>query len=233
MAFATGTYIKITASADTFEDTDVGQQLWVRYSTRGAGSGGRATITDIQSATVAIAYVISDIDETALAAGGWEFATKEVVNLHLFEGLEVNIQADGGGHPALTVTDGTIELQNWASRIFVGFGYQGRLVTQNLDVGGITGPANSKPRNIKRIRARFFDTIGARVGPDEYICPEVVFNKADANGDRVPPPFTGVRDVQQLDKWDADRKQGVVLHNQPVPCTVLGLDIVVQTSEPP
>jgi hypothetical protein len=233
MTFAAGTYIRLVANTAVFQDSDVGQQIWVRYDEDGAGSGGRATITRVDLETEAVAYVTEDIDEVNLAEGGWEFATKDLNNLHLFEGLTVNVQADGGGHSDKIVAEGSLSLDYYASRIMVGFKYVGRLVTHNLDFGGRLGPSAAKPRNIKRIRARFLDTIACEVGSDQYNLEEIVWNQDGDLSVRVPPPFSGVKNVPLLDAWDESTKQPSVVHDEPTPCTVLSLDIEGHIVEPP
>lgn len=225
-----GSTITITASASVFLSTDVNTQIWKCYSALGVG-GGRAIITGYTSGTTVTALVTSDFNSAAvIPAGSWEFAVNSLTGLYIYEGLTVNLQADGGGVAAQTVSSGALTLPNdmFASRIQIGFAYTGRLATYNLEFG----QSNGKPKNIKRVRARFLNTIGARVGTSDYNCPEIVYNRASGNPDRVPAPFTGIKDVTLLDKWSNDEKQVVVLHNDPTPCTILRFDVEAYASDP-
>lgn len=228
-----GTTFYITSGAPLFVAQDIGRQIWQKYQNDGSG-GQRATITDFISATQIQCEALTEWDETlTLASGDWEFAIKDVKNLFLFEGLTVQVQADGGGHPDCTVSGGAISLDYYASNIKAGFKYTGLMIGQNLDFGSLRGPANSKFRNIKQIHARFADTIGCQIGTSEYKLEEVVFNQDSSPLGRVPPPFSGVADVRQMDNWDDSEKRFSVFHDDPTPCTILALDLEMMTNDPP
>lgn len=222
---AKGATITITSNNAVFLDTHIGREIWKKYETDGSG-GGRVRIDAYLSSTQVSGVVLSDFDNAnAILPGDWEFAIKEVKNLQLYEGVTVGIQADGSAHPERTVTAGKVELQTHSSVIHVGFGYQGLMITQNIDIGGTTGPANSKPRNITRVRARVKDTVGGKVGPNAYKLKELVYRKPTQIAGRVPPPYTGMKESSQLDGWDANAKRVVWRHDDPTPNTLLALDV--------
>ncbi|MDE2101824.1 MAG: hypothetical protein KGL39_31550, partial [Patescibacteria group bacterium] len=234
-----GTQITLTASQPVFQSADEGSQLWKCYSSTGSG-GGMATILSVNSSTQVTALVTQAFDSTsAIAAGSWLFAVNSVNNLHLYDGLTVSVQADGGAHPAVAVSNGVATLlpNLFAGKIQFGFNYVGMMITQNLDIGGRQGPANSKPRNVKRIRARFKDSYGGYLGSSEYNLTfnlqEIIFRQANQIMNRVPPPFSGVQDLPNLDDWDESVKQVVIIQTDPTPCTVLGLDVEMRTNDPP
>ncbi|HEY9791446.1 MAG TPA: hypothetical protein V6D22_13665 [Candidatus Obscuribacterales bacterium] len=229
-ATTAGNTVTLTASASVFQASDVGSQFWKYYTSTGAG-GGRLQITGYTSGTSVQAYVKAPFDNNnAINAGSWAFAVNQLFGLDWYNNSQVNIQADGGGQPAQTVTNGSINLNIYAGKIQVGFGYTGRMVTQNISLGQGT---DSKPRNIKHIYARFLNTIGCQIGPDSYICPQVVNNKANQIPDRPPAPFTGMLRLRQLDKWQDSMKRATVLHTDPTPCTILALEFEGYVTDPP
>jgi hypothetical protein len=229
---ATSGNITITASQSVFQASDVGTEIWKNYDSTGAG-GGRALITGYTDSTHVTATTYENFDNTnAVAAGSWGFATKTLVNLQWFEGQTMQVTVDGSPHPNCTVTGGKITLQNTGEVVNVGFGYTGLMATQNLDFGGRLGPGHSKPRNVKRVRARLKDSMGGEVGTDEYATTPMQFRLVTQPMDRPPPPFNGMKEVNLTDNWTNDTKQVVVKHTQPVPLTVLALDIEGATNEP-
>lgn len=225
--------ITLTASAAVFQPTDVGSFVWKFYNADGSG-GGQAEITGYTDSTHVNATVLIDYDNTsAVPAGDWAFAIKRIVNLQLFAGIELGVQADGGAHPAVTVAaNGSVLLEYPVSIAQFGFAYTGLVATQNLDLGTQTGPGNSKPRNIKRIRARVSDTFGGQLGSSEYDAQKLVFRNTNQPMNQPPAPFTGLMDVTLLDRWTNDTKQAVLVQTDPTPCTFIGLDIEVNTNDP-
>lgn len=223
--------ITATASAGVFRASDVGQQLWKKYDSTGGG-GGSAVITAVTSATQASLTTLSNFDSTAvIPAGSWSFAVNRLNNLGLFNGMSVNVQADGGGHPAKTVTNSVIDLQWFASTVQVGFSYVGLLATLNIDPGSKTGSASSKSRNVPRVSARLDNTIGGFVGTNEYRMNEITFRNTAQIAGRVPPPFTGVVPLTLTDLWDASSKEIVYMQTEPAPCTIVSFEVEVDTVE--
>ena len=221
-----GSTITITASASVFQAADVGSQIWKNYNALGVG-GGRAQITGYTSGTQVTAYVVSDFDSASAAAGGWSFAVKTLNNLYMYEGILLGIKADGAKHQSKTVTSGSITLNNFASKVQLGYQYTARVITQDISFG--TG---SQPRNIKTIKARLHASYGGKIGPSEYNCPALSYNKASYVPDQVPP-FTGLMDLPQLDNWDAEKKCVTILHTEPTPFTLLSLEVEGYASETP
>lgn len=231
--------VTITASQPVFNSSDVGLQIWKSYAADGTG-GGQAVITEVTSSTVVVVNTTISGDSPTnfdnannILPGSWAFATKVVTNLGLFNGLAMNVQADGGGHPAVTVSNSQLTLQWFSSVVQVGFGYLGMMVGENLDSGGKTGPANSKPRNVLAIRARFDNTIGALAGTSLYRLTEMITRDGAQFFNRPPPPFTGMKRIGVMDRHDNEDKRFYIVHDDPTPCTVIALDMVMDTIESP
>lgn len=224
--------IAINSSEPIFQPSDVGSYIWFSYNPDGSG-GGQAYINDYVSNTEVGVNVLTNFENIdPVQPGSWSFAIQEIVNLQVFAGQEVDVQADGGAHPSVTVaTNGLATLEFPVSMAQFGFGYTGMAATQNLDLGSSTGPGGSKPRNIKRVRVRFSDSVGGQIGSSEYDPEPVVFRSTNQIPNRPPDPHTGVEDMPLLDFWSNDVKQAVILQLDPTPCTVLGLDIEMFTSD--
>lgn len=220
-----GASITIDSDVAVFLPEHIGREIWKKYASDGSG-GGQATITGLNSSQQAICTVTSDFDNTnAISPGSWEFAVTEIKNLFLYEGLTVQVQADGSGHPDRLVQNGKIELQGPASTVHVGFKHKGLLKTQNIDIGGRSGPANSKPRCITELRMRVKDSVGGKCGPGEYRLKEMITRQAKQIAGRVPPPYTGMVQMKSVGHWDMNSKNVVIYHDKPTPLTVVAMDV--------
>lgn len=229
-----GNAITLTASAAVFQPSDVGSQLWKFYAADGSG-GGQVEITGYTSNTQVTANVLTAFDSTnAIPAGSWAFAVNQVVNLQLLAGQTVSVQADGGGHPQVVVSNiGAAFLQQFVSKAQFGFNFVGMAATLNLDFGAALGAGGSKPRNVKRIKARVDNTMDCQIGTTEYDVIPIIDQSVNQIPNMPCVPFTGSVDTILLDTWSEDVKEAVILHQSPVPCTVLGFDIEMDTNEHP
>lgn len=224
-----GTGITLTASASVFTAADVDSEVWKMYDSTGAG-GGMARITGYTSGTVVTADVITPFDNTtAIAAGSWELAVTSLTGLHLYEGQSVDVVADGAYLGTKTVTAGSIALDLAAAQIFVGYKYTGFMALHNVDTGGVIGPAAMKMRSINKASLRFYRSVSCKVGTSEYTLTDVLFRDQAHLPGRVNPALTVVKEAALLDSWDYDKKQLVIVQDKPQPCTVLAIDLEVET----
>ena len=77
-AATTGTGVDFTAGASTFLDGDIGRQI----INNADGETGRATITAVTSATVAVCTIIEDFTDTnAIASGDWKMDLSPIADL--------------------------------------------------------------------------------------------------------------------------------------------------------
>jgi len=81
-----------------------------------------------------------EIDTSAFGVyesdGILQVAVSSLSGLHHLEGEQVDVLADGAVHPAQTVTNGAIALQNAATRIHAGLNYASRLKTMPVGSAG-------------------------------------------------------------------------------------------------
>lgn len=228
-AIATG--VTFTASAAVFVSTDVDRELW-KKAIDGVGEG-RAVITAFVSSTVVTCTIKKAFDNTdIMAAGNWYLTTNTISGLGHLEGETVTIITDGAEHPQKTVASEIITLDFQASVVHVGEGYIGRLMTLNLENGGLTGSAQTKPGRIEKINPRFLNTARARFGTDFYNLKEATFRKTSSFTNRPQPLFTGIPDEPIIfpDPWEKEKKV-IVEQIHPLPCVVQLLDIFMETSD--
>lgn len=223
----TGSDITFTASQAVFTTADVGHELW-RKSVTGE-EYGRARITAFVSTTQVTCEVISDFDSvTAIPAGEWFITFDSIKGVEHLEGRTISVVADGSEHPLVTVADGEFDLDYEVSKCHIGIRYTGLLKPLVVEAGGVTGPAQTKPRIIYRIGVKFIHTLGAEVGTDLYKPEEIVFSDMPLTIGDPPPLFTGVKTVAYSDSWETD-KYVYIRQTSPLPCTVQMLMLFAET----
>lgn len=249
------TTITLTASQAVFLATDVGSEIWVKPDAVTGVGGGRATITVYNSSTSVTAVpTVAFSSVTAFAAGDWYFAVSTFYGFGHLEGAQVAVVADGavvtdGGQtgdedfPTITVTRGTITLppgdlgvQQRAAVLRAGLPYAGLIETHNLEMGGRSGPAQSKPRSISQMYIRFMNSLGCEYGTDLYAMDKINHRLSDANYDRPAPVFSGLRKLSPSDNWsgidDATREKNVFIAQRlPLPSVVQFLDLSYDTAD--
>lgn len=225
----TGTGVAFTASASVFTADMVGRQLWKAYDENGDG-GGRAEITTFTSGTEVECEILSDFDTvTAIAAGQWFLTTDSVSGLEYLNGTPVAVLTDGGPHTDETVTDGAIALTRQASKVHVGLPYVGILETLNIDSGGVTGSAQAKPRSIVSTALTLDNTAGIYFGTDFYKLDKMVFRTTPVVMGRPVPLFSGIKKQAYSDTYTDYEKHFLIVQHNPLPCTVLALDLFMDT----
>jgi hypothetical protein len=219
-----------TASAAVFSAADVGKEIWLKPSATTGVGAGRAEITAFTSTTVVTATITVAFSATAVPAGDWYLAADEISGLWHLEGERVAVVADGAvysdgktaDYPTVTVASGAITLSRNCAVVHVGLPYEGMLITHNLEMGGQSGPAQDKPRNIARMVLRFLNSLGCEYGTDLYHTKKVVHNSNKYVSDRPTPVFSGQKIVHNSDDWrpDSGDKNVVVVQKLPLPCVL-------------
>jgi hypothetical protein len=225
-----GDSITVLASNSVFDSTMVGREIWHKYDTNGGG-GGRALITAFVDDRTVTCKVKSNFEDTDLIqAGDWFLTSDGIYGLEHLEGESVGIIADGGPHVDGTVTDGFVQLNGHYSKVTVGLKYEGEIRLLNIDVGGLTGTAQSKTRTIAKASIRFNNTVGALFGSNPYAMDRITFRRGIHTG-RPTPTFTGIVEQPYIDTHDSENKIAVLKQDLPMPCTVLGFDLYVVTTD--
>lgn len=247
--------ITLTASQAVFLATDVGSEIWVKPDLVTGLGAGRATITGYTSTTQVQAVVTVPFSNTnAVAAGDWFFAVSTFYGFGHLEGAQVAVVGDGavisdGGQtgdvdfPVIFVNQGTITLPVGdlgqpmrAAVLRAGLPYTGILEPHNLEMGGKSGPAQSKPRNISEVNIRFMNSLGCEYGTSLYNLEKIDHRLPDATADRPAPVFSGIRRLHLEDSWsgltdNTREKKIVICQRLPLPAIVESLDITYDSGD--
>jgi hypothetical protein len=225
-----GTGRTISSTTAIFTTADVGKEIWFKPSATTGIGAGRALITAFVSSTSVTVEITVAFSAATVPAGDWYLAADEISGLWHLEGERVAVVADGAvysdgktaDYPTVTVASGAITLSRNCAVVHVGLPYEGMLITHNLEMGGQSGPAQDKPRNIARMVLRFLNSLGCEYGTDLYHTKKVVHNSNKYVSDRPTPVFSGQKIVHNSDDWrpDSGDKNVVVVQKLPLPCVL-------------
>ncbi len=137
-----------------------------------------------------------------------------VDNLWHLEGQTVQVLEDGGRATDKVVSNGSINLDAQSSIAFVGLLYRGTLELLNIDVGGVLGPAEAKPRNVIKVAVRFLNSLGCQFGTSYYTLERWLFRHTPDKTSRPVPPFSGIKEQTYSDRWGQDGKSLVILQEK-------------------
>lgn len=136
------------------------------------------------------------------------------------EGETVAVLAAGAVHPDCVVSGGSITLDYEASVVQVGLACPAKLATMRIEAGAGDGTAQGKRKRLHQVIARFMDTCGGTLGPDEAHLDEILFRSTGYPMDAPVPPYTGDKLVPWPGGYETDGKIWYV-NNQPLPVTVV------------
>lgn len=157
-------------------------------------------------------------------------AVTTVSGLDHLEGETVDVLADGATHPKAVVSSGQIALERSASKVHVGLNYESRVQSLRYEVGGNAGTAQGAIQRIHEVICRFYNTLGAKIGPINDVLDEIPFRLADDDMDAPPSLVTGDRAVSFSGTY-VNGAQIEVLQNQPLPMMLLGLIATITTNQ--
>jgi hypothetical protein len=170
-------------------------------------------------------YFNDDVADAFFVDSGLTYdgsATTTITSLNHLEGETVTILADGAAHADKTVSNGTITLDRSASKVHVGYGYTSLLETLRMEAGAEDGIAQGKIKRIHGVTARFFQTVGAELGPDTSNLDRLPFRDSSMAMDQAVPLFTGDKEISFPSGYDNDAKI-VIRQTQPLPMTILAI----------
>jgi hypothetical protein len=151
-----------------------------------------------------------------------------ISGLTWLEGQTVQVLADGAAHPDRVVTSGSISLQVSASVVQVGLGCPATLKTTRIEAGAGDGTAQGKMKRINKVVIRFYNTLGAKAGPDTSTLDTIEFRSGSNLMDQAPPLFTGDKLMEWPGGYDFDGFV-TVKQDQPLPMTVVAIMPQVHT----
>ena len=118
-------------------------------------------------------------------------ATTTLSGLGHLEGQTVVVKVNGAAHPNRTVTGGSITLEREATKATVGLPtpYRGR--TMPLEQGSQTGTGQGKNKRVSRLKARLYNSLGGKFGPEVGKTDPLEYRQAGVAMDAAPPLYTG------------------------------------------
>ena len=159
------------------------------------------------------------VDSGATYSGS---AATTISGLSYLEGKTVQVLVNGAAHPDCIVTSGAITLQIAATTAQVGLGYVSTLQTTRIDAGAADGTAQGKTKRINKVVIRFYNTLGAKAGPDANTLDQIEFRTGSSLRDSAPPLFTGDKLIEWPGGYDFDG-YAMVRQDQPLPMTVVSI----------
>jgi len=158
--------------------------------------------------------------DSALSYSG--SSTSTLTGLDHLNGQTVSVIANGSTHPDEVVASGSITLDRTTTAAKVGLAYTSKLQTMRLDVGSQDGTSQGKTKRIFDVTLRFYETVGAKVGPDTSNLEEIPFRSSAALMNDPVPLFTGDKKIEFRGNFETDGYLFVV-QDQALPMTLLSL----------
>jgi hypothetical protein len=130
--------------------------------------------------------------------------------------------ADGAAHADKTVSGGRITLDRSASKVHVGYGYTSIVETLRLEAGADDGISQGKIKRIHGVTARFYNSVGAEIGPDVNNLDRLPFRDSSMPMDEAVPLYNGDKEIFFPSGYDNDARV-VIQQTQPLPMTILAI----------
>ena len=245
-----GTVANIITGASSPLDGETGNRVVIKATDKGLGEG-KYTIDDYISGTgisnvtevVELADFTFNAGESSfiIPPGFWGISFSSITSASLqryFDstGADIDVVLDGGFVDGLQIVEdaGTysVDLGSKSGNvIYFGYKYVGIIATLPIDVGGITGSAFAKLKNIEEVRVGFIDSINVNYSVDPYKLSSRDFRGGSDKTDRPPPPFTGIRELKNVNGGWGNEKSLYFVQNVPVPNTISLIDITGEASD--
>lgn len=155
-------------------------------------------------------------------------ATTTISGLDHLEGKQVVALADGNVVRNLTVTGGSITLQNAASKVHVGLPYEAALKTLDLDLGEVRGlgTVQGRKKSVSNVTLRVERTRGIWLGADDYTRDSGKMieykQRSTENWNEAIQAYTGDLSLTMMPTW-RDGGNVVVKQFDPLPMTILAV----------
>jgi len=166
----------------------------------------------------------SDLEQIHYVDSGLTYSgasTTTLSGLDHLEGETVKIIVNGATHPDKIVNSGSVSLDIATTDAVVGLGYNSLLKTMRIDEGaGVTD--QTKTKRIYDVTVRFYETVGAKVGPNEDTLDIIPFRDSSAAMTAPVPLFTGDKSTEFPSDYGTDGFV-VVKQDQPLPMTILAI----------
>jgi len=167
--------------------------------------------------------LVTDVEDAFFVDAGLTYsgaAATTITGLDHLEGMTVTVLADGSVAPDAVVSGGSITLQHAASTVHVGLGYTSEIVTLDIDLAAMRGPAIAK-RRVVEVVCKVLRSRGLWVGPNSDNMVEVKQRDVEPYG--APTAlYTGDFKITIPPSWG--RSGSITLQQRnPLPLTVLAV----------
>ncbi|MCC6718398.1 MAG: hypothetical protein IT555_10990 [Acetobacteraceae bacterium] len=162
--------------------------------------------------------------------------TLSITGLGHLVGETVQVLGDGAVQPPAVVdASGAIALQVAASKVQVGLGYACEVEPLDIQAGAMDGSNLTRTKRVHSVGVMLYQTLGCRVGyrdpeTDELTLERIEFRRPSDPMTAPPAIFTGTHVVSFPARWSRDASV-VVVQDQPLPLTVLGIVPRMSTNE--
>lgn len=221
--------LTITASASAFVGTsDDGDWIVFGYE---SDNPLRVVITAYVSATVVKGRALRDVPVAwqGVASTDWAYARDSVSGLAHLEGETVSILADGFVMEPRAVSSGAISLDNPATVIHVGLGYECDFETLDVTIPGGES-VSTRQKVIPTASIMLGESRGIKIGPSFDLLEEYESRDAGDLMQAPPPPIDGVVDVYPVKTWQQSGRVAV-RQSQPLALSILGVVPKVEFGE--
>jgi hypothetical protein len=145
-----------------------------------------------------------------------------VSGLSHLEGETVTILADGSVNSPQVVTSGSVTLDDYASRVHVGLGYECNLETLNIDFPMKDGTIQGRTKAIRNVTVRFENTYGGFVGINGDNNLEIIEQTLSPIMGKPGELVTGDKKVSPYAELDTNATV-YIRQSDPLPMTVLAI----------
>ena len=232
------TGVVFTAGSSTFASTDVNRFIDFDWQTTIEGpdglpqaqaTKGRAQITNYTDSTHVNATIIAAFPNTNLiAANTWRMTVTTLSGISsVLEAGTVSMLLDGATAPDITYSGGNITLPYPASVVQLGLKSPAVWKSMRPEGGDPTGSAMGKKRKVNRFSIRVLNTLGLSVGPDINTLMNIETRPPNWPNDQPPPLLTGNTARDNFNGEIDTNGQVMVVCDQPLPCTVCAIAVMI------
>lgn len=155
--------------------------------------------------------------------------TTIISGLSHLEGETVQVLGDGAVLNDLVVSGGLVELDSPVSKASVGLGYMSDLETMRIEAGSADGTAQGKIKRFNKVSFRFYETLGAKFGPNADKLDIIPFRDSSVPMGQAPQRFTGDKEVSWPSGYETEGRL-YIRQDQPLPMTILAIMPRVRTN---
>lgn len=211
----------LASTAADFNTGSVGRHAV--YKTATGYESGRYLITGYNSTSnvnVTAIQIPHGINEVALDSwSSWYMSFMTVSGLSQYNGQQVGMVLDAGFDSAVTISSGTVTLDEQTTSICIGYQYTG--IIKSMCIGFQLQGSNTQVtvKEIDRISLRCVNSLGMKVGSSLYDLQEVQLRGPDDFNYLPPAPIDGTQDIDVSSDSEEDFFWYIV-QDLPLPATI-------------